>query len=263
MNVDTPEDRRFWKITIDSVKEAHRVISETSWGFVFAAALSFLLSRWVTFAWVDGLMFVAAGSLLSYKQKTWSGIVLILVGFSTAVITFYNKFTGSAGGGNIFLSVVLFFASMRGFDAIRYLNTHPEEAVGSEEKIFFQSLGRKIFPWLFWFSLIPLLGVLLLSATGFFLLQAGIDSIDASQRDSFIISASQKCFDTARADSANKARNDESLRAYCDCSMNKIADLIVKNNEEETPIKAADAQKLMEEKAAECAYNLEKSATST
>jgi hypothetical protein len=158
-----------WSLHIESIEHAHRVIRDTAWGFVGVGiamiAISFFVEE-LADSFLDGTLYILFGSLVGNTKKRWLSIVLILLTFASLFFTAQNFLSGF-GGGNIFLAVILVYASVQSLLATSFLQKH--HALNTENpggKGRWNILSRQLLIILSWVSVIVLIGFVSLILLG-------------------------------------------------------------------------------------------------
>ena len=108
---------------IETKEDALKVIKDTAIAFYVVAALQIVLAFFVGFSVIiDGIIYVVLAFLLQKLNSRVVAVLLLIVTGIGAVFTFMNRFGGGQGGRNIFLALVMIWASIRAVQATFSLN---------------------------------------------------------------------------------------------------------------------------------------------
>ena len=122
---------------IETKEDALKVIKDTAIAFYVVAALQIVLAFFIGLgAIIDGFIYIVLAFLLQkFNSKIVAALLLVITGIGV-VFTFMNRFGDGQGGRNIFLALVMIWASIRAVQATFSLSTLP-----SEEEIDNQTAG--------------------------------------------------------------------------------------------------------------------------
>ncbi len=98
----------FWKVR--NKKDAHYVIKQYSYGFVFVALLNIVFGYLVSLATIiDGVILLVLGLLLFFFNSRIISILLLLLSGTGIIATALNRIGVTYGGTNMFLSIIIFY----------------------------------------------------------------------------------------------------------------------------------------------------------
>jgi hypothetical protein len=116
-----------WFDKIETVEDCLSVIKDVSYGFFFVAFLQGVIgfalgaNLWFDFA----VYIILASILLKFKSRVAAVLLLLVTGLAL-VVTFLNRISPdpslASGGTNIFLAIIIVWASVRAVQATFKLN---------------------------------------------------------------------------------------------------------------------------------------------
>lgn len=115
---------KFWSLDVDSVEHANKIINQTSWTFLIMGTITVMLSFLIIqmqYSWLDGLIWIFFGSILTIKRSNWVSVTIVVVSVIGVLATISNKITNSGAGTNIYLSFAILWISIHSLMAIKYL----------------------------------------------------------------------------------------------------------------------------------------------
>jgi hypothetical protein len=120
---------------IENREDALKTIKDVSAGFFVVAAiqgaLSFVIGMSILF---DAALYAGVGFWLRKTNSRVAAVILLVVSWVGAGVTVANKAGANLGGGNnIFLAVILAWASIRGVEAAFKLKGRFAEATAQAE----------------------------------------------------------------------------------------------------------------------------------
>lgn len=117
-----PKKKNFWSGSFDKIEtkdEALKIIKNTSNGFYFLAVLNIILGYFIVgiSAIIDGVILAIMAFLLRKFNSKIAAIILLLLSIVGLIVTVTNKISGSTGGQNLVLAVIMIWLSIRAIQA--------------------------------------------------------------------------------------------------------------------------------------------------
>ncbi len=121
MNSPQKKDtKRIWFGKIETEEQALTVIKYVFYFFFFVASLTIVLVYFMRSvgAIIDGLLYGGLAVLLLKLKSRIAAVSLLLLSLVSVIATFLNKiYVIETGGKNIFLAILMFWASIRAVQA--------------------------------------------------------------------------------------------------------------------------------------------------
>ncbi len=117
-----PKKKNAWYGKIETKEEALKVIKDSSYGFFFVAVLQAVIGFALGMnLWLDAILYLIFGAILLKFKSRVAAILLLLLTSGALIMTFINKInpdpSSGTGGTNLFLAVIMIWASVRAIQA--------------------------------------------------------------------------------------------------------------------------------------------------
>ena len=113
---------------IETEEDARKTIKETAIAFYVLGGLQIILSTFIgVSAIIDGALYVIFAFWLQKSNSRIVAVILLVLSGIGLIVTAINRFGGGQGGRNIFLALVVMWASIRAVQATFKLQSLPME----------------------------------------------------------------------------------------------------------------------------------------